>query len=280
VFEVSDPIALYDIAFCDLDGTISTYDRKVRPAVLEAMKDVIAAGKWITVCTGRGYQTLSPFLEQVPVNAPLILCNGALIVEPSSRKVLEFHPMPLRLVHGLMHLALQEELELWIYLDDLETMVQHKPSSHYFTLERPGKASQDVPDPYRLVSRSPHKVAFLAERQADTQRVVEILERCVEGSARIVISSPRVLEVIMPGISKAQAIARVAAMLGVEQDKTLAVGDGDNDVEMISWAGKGIAMGNATPLAVKAAEWVAPSIDQDGLAVVLRKFMIPALTLR
>lgn len=49
---------------------------------------------------------------------------------------------------------------------------------------------------------------------------------------------------------------------------------------MISWAGKGIAMGNATPLAVKAAEWVAPSIDQDGLAVVLRKFMIPALTLR
>ena len=275
--EASSPTTQYEIAFCDLDGTIAMYDHGIRPAVVEAMRDVIACGRWITVCTGRGYQTARPFLEQVPVNAPLVLCNGGLIVEAGTRRVLEFHPMPLPLVHRLMRLALHEGLEMWVYLDDMESRAQHKPPAAHFTLDRPGIALQEVPDPFRLVSRPPHKVIFEAESPAATPRLIETVENCLDGAARVVTSSPEFVEVIMPGVSKAKGMARVARLLGVKRARTLAVGDGDNDVEMIAWAGRGVAMGNATPAAVRAAQWVAPSVDQDGLAVALRKFMIPKI---
>lgn len=270
----------YDLAFCDLDGTIFDYERRVQPEVLEAMREVIAAGKRITICTGRGYQNLRPFLEQVPVNAPLVLCNGSLIVDPDTREVLEVQPMPLDLAHRLMRLALDERLGMFVCLDDLETMVQQRPSTRGFTVERKGEPSRSVPDPFVLVSRPPHKVSVLAETPADAQRVAKILERGVRGSARVLTSSPRVVEVLLPGVSKARGMERVAAMLGVERARTLAVGDGDNDLEMLSWAGKGVAMGNATSAVMEAADWVAPSIDQNGLAEALRKFMIPSSAVR
>jgi hypothetical protein len=84
------------------------------------------------------------------------------------------------------------------------------------------------------------------------------------------------IEVVLPGISKAQAMARVAQQLGVSREETLAIGDGDNDVEMVEWAGLGVAMGNATPAVKAVADWIAPSVDEDGVAVALLRYVLRA----
>jgi Cof subfamily protein (haloacid dehalogenase superfamily) len=267
--------SLFDLAFCDLDGTICTFDLRVSPTVQRAMDAVIHVGKWITICTGRAYQNLRPFLDRVPANAPLILCNGSLIIEANSWKVIEFIPMPIRLVHSVMRLALLERLQLKLFMDDLETTIEHLPRDSGFVLKQPGKSDREVPNPFELVSRSPHKVAFGAQSPSDSEGIAELVRKNMGSSARVVISSPRIIEVLMPDVSKAAAMARVAALVGVDQRRTLAIGDGDNDVEMIAWAGKGVAMGNATPSALKAADWIAPSVDQDGLAKALEVFMLP-----
>jgi Cof subfamily protein (haloacid dehalogenase superfamily) len=267
---------MYDLAFCDLDGTICTYDHQIRSAVRQVVQVVIDSGKWITIATGRGYQTVKPFLAYVPVNAPLILCNGGLVLDPATLQVLDSCPMPLSLVHQIMHLAHEAGLELWVYLDDLQTMLEHRPGDRGFVVRLPTGPVRPVPDPFSLVSRPPHKVVFIAPAPQASPGIAAHLSARLAGVARVIVSSPTVVEVIMPGVSKAGAMAQVASRLGVSREHTLAIGDGDNDLEMIQWAGLGIAMGNASPSLLQVADWVAPSVEQDGLAVALQRFMIDA----
>lgn len=267
---------MYRLVFCDLDGTVATFDGRVRSAVREAMQAVVDAGAWITLSTGRGYQLLRPFLGRVVINAPLICCNGGLIVEPSKREVLYLKPMPLSLAHDLVRLAQTEGIEMWFYLADMETMLENRASDVGFVLRRDGVRVREAPDPVAELNQPPHKVVIATESPEVTPAVVGRVQQHVGDRARVLASSPQRVEVILPGISKAWAMSWVAAYLDVKREETIGIGDGDNDVEMLEWADLGIAMGNATPAVKVAASWVAPPVEEDGVAVVLRRFVLGA----
>jgi hypothetical protein len=265
---------MYRLIFCDLDGTVMTFERKVNPAVHEAMQAVVDAGCWITICTGRGYQLLKPFLGAFVVNAPVICCNGGLIIEPFTREVLHVQPMSLPLAHQVLHWCQKVGMEIWVYLDDLETMLEYRPGEPGAVLRRDGTIVGQVADPAAALTRPPHKLIVLPGSVERVPPVIAHLQEHLGDQARVMASSPKVIEVIMPGISKANAMSRLAAHLGVAQEETMAVGDGDNDAEMLEWAAWGIAMGNGTEKAIAAADWVAPPVEEDGLAVALRRFVL------
>lgn len=269
---------MYRLVFCDLDGTIATWDGQVRPAVRMAMQAVINTGVWITMSTGRGYQLVKPFLDRVPVNAPLVCCNGGLIVEPTTREVLHVQPMPLSLAHDLIRLSQAEGTAMWFYLADLETMLERRTDDRGFVLRRDGITVRQVPDPVRELTDPPHKVIVVAPSPQNIPAISARVEQCVGERARVLSSGPHWIEVLLPDVSKARAMAWLAAHLGIDRRETIAIGDADNDVEMLEWAGLGIAMGNASAAAKAAADWIAPSVDEDGLAVALRRFLLDAST--
>jgi len=265
---------VYRLVFCDLDGTVATYQHQVRPAVRGAMQAVAGAGTWITISTGRGYQTLKPFLDLLVVNAPLICCNGGLVVDPLTLEVLDAQPMSLSLAKDLVSIAPAANLDMWFYLDDLQTILAYSAESGSFALHRDGSTQEAVRDPLSVLERPPHKVVIFSPSPQDTSSAVERVQRYVGTTARVLASGPRTIEVIAPGISKAGALSFVAAHLGVSRDETLAIGDGNNDVEMLEWAGLGVAMGNAIPEVKAVAAWTAPSVDEDGAAVALQRFVL------
>lgn len=265
---------MYRLAFCDVDGTVAFFDGRVSPAVHETTRAVVDSGAWITLSTGRGYQLTKPYLDRVMVNAPLICCNGGLVVEPFTRRVLYVNPMPLPLARDLMRLAVAEAIEMWFYLDDLETMLENRPVGNGFVLRQNGVMLRPAPDPLAELKRPPHKVVVSAPTVKDTPAVMARLQQEVGDHARVLASSPKRIEVILPGISKGNAMALVARHLGVRREETIGIGDGDNDVEMLQWAGVGVAMDNATPVAKAAADWIAPSVEDDGAAIALRRYML------
>jgi len=69
-------------------------------------------------------------------------------------------------------------------------------------------------------------------------------------------------------------LARLAAHLGIKREETMAIGDNDNDAEMLAWAGLSVAMGNATPKTKAAADYIAPSISEDGAAEAIERFIL------
>ncbi len=264
----------YRFIICDLDGTVCAHENQVSAAVRKAMQETVEANLWITLCTGRGYQTVQPLLDVVPINAPLICCNGGLIIEPTTRQVLQVQPMSLPLARKLLDLAQKEGLAFWVYLDDMETMLEYNPVESHALLRQHGEIVRQVADPIAELERPPHKLIIIAESPQDTPAVLASVKRCVADEARVLTSSPRLIEILMPGISKAQGIAWVADRLGVAQEETIAIGDGNNDLEMLNWAGLSIAMGNGTPAVKAAADWTAPPVEKDGLAVALRRFVL------
>jgi Cof subfamily protein (haloacid dehalogenase superfamily) len=265
---------MYRLIFCDLDGTVITYERVQHPAVHEAMQAVADAGRFITISSGRGYQLLKPFLSSVVINAPLVGCNGGLIVDPATREVLYVRPMPLAMAKDILHWCQSEKFEVWAYLDDLETMLEWRPDGSGAVLRRDGELVAQMADPQSALTRPPHKLIVLPGSAARVPTVLALLQRHLGDQARALASSPKVIEVILPGVSKADAMSRVATLVGVAREETLAIGDGDNDVEMLEWAACGIAMGNGTERAKAAADWIAPTVEEDGLAVALRRFVL------
>jgi Cof subfamily protein (haloacid dehalogenase superfamily) len=265
---------MYRLVVCDFDRTIATHQFTVNPAVRQAMQAVVDTGAWITICTGRGYQMLHPCLDSVVVNAPLILCNGGLILDPGTREPLYLQPMPLPLAHALAQLAQAKGHMMWFYLDDLETMLDNQTDDHRFVLRRDGTVVGDVADPVAALSAPPHKVVIIAATDEGTADLIARVQSVAGDQARVIASRPRMVEVILPDISKARGVAWVAERLGVTREETMAIGDGDNDIEMVEWAGLGVAMGNASPGVKAVADWIAPSVDENGVAVALRRFVL------
>lgn len=265
---------MYRLIVCDLDGTLCAFGGQVRAAVHDAMQAVVDAGAWITIGTGRGLQMLKPHLATVAVNAPLICCNGGLILDPSTHEVLHVHPMPLALAHEVIQLVQETHWGAMIYLDDLETLLLQSSSEPGFELRRDGATVRRVADPVAELVRPPHKIYINTDSPQNTPEAAELLKEQIGERARIVAAGSRGLELILPGVSKARALAWLAQRLGVAREETIAIGDADNDVEMLQWAGLGIAMGNAMPAARAAADWIAPTADKDGVAVALRRFVL------
>jgi len=267
---------MYRLIVCDLDGTLHSGNEPVRPAVRQAMQAVVDAGHWITLSTGRGLQLLRPFLGQVVVNAPLICCNGGLILAPETHRILYLQPTSLPLAHDVLRLAGKEGWGALVYLDDLETMLEYQWDGPGFQLTRGGTIVGQGLDAVSELIRPPHKLIVHSPSASATPAVIVRLQECVGDRARIVASSPRAVEILMPGVSKARGLARVAQELGVTPQETVAVGDGDNDIEMLQWAGLGIAMGNGMPGVRAIADWIAPPVEEDGVVVALHRFVLSA----
>ncbi len=95
--------------------------------------------------------------------------------------------------------------------------------------------------------------------------------------ATVVQSSKRLVEVHSKLAHKGAALAKLAGLLHIDQSQVMAVGDHDNDETMLAWAGFGVAMGNASPRARAAARFLTESVDEDGAAIAIEKFVLNGL---
>jgi hydroxymethylpyrimidine pyrophosphatase-like HAD family hydrolase len=101
-----------------------------------------------------------------------------------------------------------------------------------------------------------------------------LLQARFAGRLCIVRSFPRFVEATNLAATKGQALKFLAHKLGVAQDETMAIGDNDNDADMVAWAGLGVAMGNASDAVRKVADYIAPHIGADGAAEAIDRFVL------
>ncbi len=123
------------------------------------------------------------------------------------------------------------------------------------------------------LSRPPIKFLFFEQEEA-VPELVRDMQAQFNGHLQVVRSWDRLIEATGPNISKGEALARLAAHVGASQSGTMAVGDQDNDVSMIAWAGLGVAMGNASPAAKAVADVIAPSLEDDGAAWAIERYIL------
>lgn len=262
----------YKLIALDLDGTLLRDDLSMSPRVLSTLKRARQQGILLTLATGRGYPSMRDWAQKLDITIPVIGYQGAVIVDPQSHTPIYQRTFPRSLVARLRDFARTFSLSLTIYVNDT-VYVEDKRHSDEFYDKWFGLPYQLVDDLAAAIQTEPTKFIIIGTGE-ELDRIRPEIEQQFGEQLDIVRSHEYFLEGLAPGANKGQALAWLTERLGIAQQEVMAIGDSGNDKEMVAWAGLGVAMGNASAEALSVADYVAPTIDEDGAAEAIERFCL------
>lgn len=256
----------------DLDGTVLRKDRTIAPRVTEATRAAVAQGCYVTIATGRMPISAREVAHALNVNTFIICQHGGILANVDTHEVSRRITLDRDMACDALTTA--QAYPQWhpvIFSLDSVVVTEQRFSSATYSLGN----IEIVVNPNACAALDTHaadKLLLMLE-PAESDNALRVMAECVRGRAQVVQSSSKLVEVTSHEATKGAALAQLAAQLGVAREDVLAIGDHDNDVSMLEWAGVGVAMGNGSKAARAAANWIAPTIDEDGAAVAIEKFV-------
>lgn len=243
--------------YSDVDGTLVGQSGELNVASTQAIERFVADGLGFTLATGRSLRGVKRLLQQIPVNMPLVLCNGAHVYDPATNRSL-WAPLPQPLVRALLpSLAAIPGARIYMECSDTTLWVTDpgilgEPYTQKEDLQpRLLRAVEEVFAGGEVVKMSAKLTAPALLAQAQLHVLMALLSGELAAEVSWCFSSADYLEIMRIGTSKWSGIRDSQAMRGYRDKTIVTVGDHHNDLEMIRNADIGIAMGNAVP-AVKA----------------------------
>jgi Cof subfamily protein (haloacid dehalogenase superfamily) len=257
----------------DLDGTLISDDLVISPRVQRAIAAAQKLGVTVTLATGRMFDAAVVHARNLSITAPLICYQGGLIQAAESDAPLYHATMEPTLMREALEWQSRRGWHVVLYADsEVFVAEQQYPKSFYRALV--GEQVNWVNDlPSVLEKHEPVKFILVAEPPEADQIEVEVRER-FGGRMEVVRSHAMFVEGNPLGVSKGDALRRLAAHLEIPQEQVMVIGDQGNDANMIAWAGVGVAMGNGSPEVKAVADWVAPPLTEDGAAVAIERFVL------
>lgn len=269
------------LAILDIDGTIAGKSNQVSTRVKQAIQAAQSQGVRVGIATGRMYKSALRFHHEIGADMPILAYQGAWIQDPATGVTHRHNPVPIEIARELIDYFEQprlfDKLSVHVYRDDCLYVREINPDTELY-IGRSGIGVTPVADLRSLLTDRPTKILAMSEDVALIQELLQDLRsRYSQSQLHVTTSVPIFLETTQAGINKGTAIDYVATeLLGITAENVLAIGDNYNDVEMLSYAGIGVAMGNA-PLDVQSiSDWVAPDIEADGVAIAIEKFILNA----
>ena len=257
----------------DLDGTLIRSDRTVSPRTIGVLRRLDAAGVVIVLVTGRPIRWLGPVYDQLGFNPVAICANGAATYDPATDTITHSAPLDTgALAEACARLRDSVPGVLFAVERDGGRQMRHEAD---FPVG-PWEADHASVGPATFAELLTHPAAKLLVRTVSAQPADEFTARvgdCLDGVAEATNSSSSgMVEVSAVGVTKASALARVARAHAIDAGDVVAFGDMPNDLPMLAWAGRGVAMANGHP-AVRAAahDVTAATNEDDGVAAYLER---------
>ncbi|HEY9697317.1 MAG TPA: Cof-type HAD-IIB family hydrolase [Trichocoleus sp.] len=264
---------------CDLDGTIVGESNQINPGVKQAIQAAQAKGVQVAIATGRMYQAALRFYQDIGSTLPLMSYQGALMKHPQTGEVLQHLTLPSEAARKLLDYFEQPELRdllsVHFYIDDRLYVREILPETKLYA-ERSQVEPISVGDLRLVLDREPTKVLALSNEPAVIDRLLTSLrQEYTPAELYFTKSVATFFEATHPQVNKGAAVRHLAEdVLGLRPENVMTIGDNFNDLEMIQYAGIGVAMGNA-PDGVKAvAKWVAPDVEADGAVAAIEQFVL------
>lgn len=267
----------------DIDGTLAGESNQINAPVLEAIRAVQQRGVAVAIATGRMYQSALRFYQAVGSTLPLMAYQGAFIKDPHTQTLHRHTPLPRQLaLEILAYLAPMEaknELSIHLYIDDqLHVRAVIDDTKAY--AQRSGIEPVAAGDLAALLARNAAidttKLLALSENVGLLTDILSHLgQRYPTDDLYLTRSVEYFVEATHPQANKGEAVRFLAEdLLGLTPDQVMTIGDNYNDLEMLRYAGIGVAMGDAPDPVKQGADWVAPGVEADGVAMALREFLL------
>lgn len=262
----------YKLIAADMDGTLLNSNGTITEKTAEAIKKAVDNGVVFTVSSGRPIQGILKYEEFLPLKFPLITYNGAMIVNPENREIL-FHKA-LKKEDALKILKLGEDFSVTICLWCENQLFVNRIDERVSKYKRlSGVEPILIDNKDALAEKGVTKILWYDDVEK-IKSFQEALRKESFNEVTFCTSKPEFLEFMDSGVSKAAAMEFLGKLYGIKREEMIAIGDGDNDLLMIEYAGLGISMENGSEKVKKAAEYITASNDRDGVALAIEKFIL------
>lgn len=265
----------------DLDGTSVQPSGEIGPRLLKAVTDAQARGVHVLLATGRMVQSARRYWLDLKLNpGPLIAYNGGQAVTMPDESVIFRHGLSSEAAHFVVQKALEYDLlaqvyigdEMWISREDSRAR-HYIESNHIPAWVRSGDEIFDWP-------QAPIKILLQADSTTLDQFRPVIEAHASDFNYRVFKSQQDYLEIVQQGVGKGPALQEVCQSLGIVSSQVMAIGDAENDIDMLRWCGFGVAMGQAPASVKRVARFVTDPIEEDGAALAIEKWVLEAPSLK
>lgn len=256
----------------DLDGTLLTAEKTISSHTKQTILKAKDAGHEVMIATGRPYRASLPFYRELGLITPIVNFNGAFVHHPLNRHWQSVHrPIDLSVVHDVVDSVHGYEYEnlLAEIKDDVYIHREDTWMTPLYTMGDPivkiGDLRNNLIDnpTSLLISANEDNVPIIRQHLQDVH--AELIEHRRWGAPFPLI------EIVRKGLNKAVGIDLVAKDMNIPRDRIIAFGDEDNDLEMLDYAGVGVAMGNGIDSVKQIANDITLSNEEDGIAVFLQQ---------
>ncbi len=260
----------YRLCAIDMDDTLLGPDHAVSEFNAAAVRAVVALGVSVVIASGRMHEATLPFVEQLGLTTPIISYNGAMVKNPHTGEVWLHERIDAGVATQVMDYAHVHDLQLNYYLDDHFYSVAYTEWAQLYHA-RTNAPIEIKPDLYTTLRNTAPTKMIIVDSKERTDSLLPPFREQFGANLYVTKSNDEYLEMMPPRANKAAALAIVAARFGCTAAETIAFGDSYNDIPMLQWAGLGIAVGNAKPEAIAAADRTVLRSAENGVGIALQE---------
>jgi HAD superfamily hydrolase (TIGR01484 family) len=260
---------------CDLDGTLLRSDRTVSERNRRALRRAVEAGLVVVMVTSRAPYSVRRFVDAAGVSGLAICSNGAIVYDLDRDEIVRHTPLDVEIAKRLV-LALRDAVPGVCFAFTQGARFACEPAYRPLAREAdhdPGMLARAIlGDALALCAEGPSKLIARHPSLTPDELLVQVQRLGTDGY-EVTHSGAPFVEVAAAGVTKAWALEALCTDLGIMAQEVVAFGDAPNDLPMLRWAGRGVAMANAFPVVLAEAREIAPSNDDDGVADVLERLL-------
>ena len=265
--------------FLDLDGTLLNDKKQITAGNRAALNAALAAGHSIIITSGRPLVSTAPLADTLHLDSPgcyVIACNGCVFYDNHKKEVISSITLPPGISEKVFAEAGRRGIHIQTY-DESKVIVEPRCAdaevSEY--CRRIGM-QWGVIEHIRDLKRTPEKILAI---DFNSRKPLDDLRSWISDEYGDLLdtyySNNNYVEIVKKGINKGEAILRMAEILGIPPENTIAAGDAENDISMIRSANTGIAMSNASPEVKASANYITQKDNNhDGIAEIIEKFIV------
>ena len=223
------------------------------------------------VVTGRMFRAVRPYLTEAKLDDPVICYQGAVVADPVTGEFLRHIPIPRAIALEAIDAVVSAGFHINCYVDDELYVAEVTPEARAYA-DFQHLAIHAVGPLDEWLQADPTKLVAVGDPAA-LDRLEAVLKPRFAGKLFVSKSLPHFLEFAHPAVSKGSGLQFVADLLGFTPPETVACGDGENDRELLDWAGFGVAVANAHDEILARAQLVVPSVDDEGVALLFDAYL-------
>lgn len=266
--------SLIQLIALDLDGTLLNSSHQVTPRAAAAIRRAQEIGIKVVLATGKTLFSARQTMKELAIEAPGVFVQGTVIYNPDG-SVRHQHTIPVEVLRRVIPFAEQRGCFVMVYSGERILVRQSDPRADLTKYHEPAPVVVGSLI-NALNNHAFNKVIIVGTDPRHAKAVSWQMQQMIGNEVKITFAGiPQQFEILPKGISKGQGVESVARDLGIDAAHVMAIGDADNDIEMLTYAGMGVAMGHASEAVKAAAKYITDDNDHEGVAEAIERYVLP-----